>query len=46
LPIVGASWLLGWSVARAYSMPVERSLRRRFGRARSGPSGAAATADV
>ena len=29
-PAIGASWLLGWIVARAFSQPCERRLRRRF----------------
>jgi peptidoglycan/LPS O-acetylase OafA/YrhL len=45
-PAIAASWLLGWIVARAFSVPCERRLRRRY--AAPGPMTTAslAAADV
>jgi hypothetical protein len=31
VPAIGLSWLLGWVVARDFSVPCERWLRHRFG---------------
>ena len=45
-PAIAACWLLGWIVARTFSIPVERSLRRLFGRTDPAPPAAAAVADV
>lgn len=33
VPAIGVSWALGWIVAKGFSVPVERALRRTFGEA-------------
>jgi peptidoglycan/LPS O-acetylase OafA/YrhL len=44
---IGASWLLGWIVARCFSQPCERRLRLRYGvQAQSQPAAAVAPAEA
>ncbi|QBB69799.1 acyltransferase [Pseudolysobacter antarcticus] len=38
VPALGLSWLLGWMVARGFSVPCERWVRRRFGTSTIAPS--------
>ena len=38
VPVIGLSWLLGWLVARGFSVPCERWWRRRFGAKITAPS--------